>query len=82
MHNRQPTVILREFQRGEKVNAWICARRSTDHHHALEKIWIICNVCNFMRTLLFFGINKFCKNYFCNFLLKEMVFELIDDLHL
>ena len=23
-------VILREFQRGEKVNAWICAQRATD----------------------------------------------------
>ena len=32
------------------------------------KIWIICNNCNFMRTLLFLElINKFCKNYFCNF---------------
>ena len=36
-HNRQPTVILREFQRGEKVNAWICAPRSTDHDPALDK---------------------------------------------
>ena len=36
-HNRQPTVILRKFRRGEKVNAWICARRSTDHDHALDK---------------------------------------------
>ena len=30
VHGLQPTVILREFQRGEKVNAWICARRATD----------------------------------------------------
>ena len=34
---RQTTVILREFQRGEKVNAWICAPRSTDHDLALDK---------------------------------------------
>ena len=37
VHNRQPTVILREFQRGEKVNDWICAPRSTDHDPALDK---------------------------------------------
>ena len=37
VHNRQPTVILREFQRGEKVNAWICAPRSTDHDPTLDK---------------------------------------------
>ena len=36
-HNRQPTVILRELQRSEKVNAWICAPRSTDHDLALDK---------------------------------------------
>ena len=30
VHGGQPTVILREFQRGEKVNAWICAQRATD----------------------------------------------------
>ena len=23
-------MILREFQRGEKANAWICAQRATD----------------------------------------------------
>ena len=27
---RQPTVISREFQRDENVNAWICAQRATD----------------------------------------------------
>ena len=37
VHNRQPTVILREFLRGEKVNAWICAPRSTDNNLALDK---------------------------------------------
>ena len=37
VHRGQPTMILREFQRGEKVNAWICAPRSTDHDFALEK---------------------------------------------
>ena len=36
-HNRQRTVFLREFQRGEKVNAWICAPRSTDNDPALDK---------------------------------------------
>ena len=30
VHGGQPTVILREFQSGEKVNAWICAQRATD----------------------------------------------------
>ena len=30
VHGGQPTVILREFQRGEKVTAWICAQRATD----------------------------------------------------
>ena len=30
VHGGQPTVILREFQRGEKVNAWICAQRAAD----------------------------------------------------
>ena len=30
VHGGQPTVISREFQRGEDANAWICAQRATD----------------------------------------------------
>ena len=38
VHGGQPTVILREFQRGEKVNAWICAQRATDRD--LESVFV------------------------------------------
>ena len=31
LHGRQPTVILREPVARRKANAWICARRATDH---------------------------------------------------
>ena len=38
VHGGQPTVILRESQRGEKVNAWICAQRATDRD--LESVFV------------------------------------------
>ena len=38
VHGGQPTVISREFQRGENVNAWICAQRATDRD--LESVFV------------------------------------------
>ena len=45
------------------------------------KIWIICENCNFMRTLLFLELISSAK-IILHFVLTEMVFELINDLHL
>ena len=64
----------------KKVHAWKCAPRSTMILHSI-KIWIICNDCNFMRTLLFLELISSAK-IFLYFLLAEMVLELINDLHL
>ena len=38
VHGGQPTVILREFQRGEKVDAWICTCQATDRD--LESVFV------------------------------------------
>ena len=38
VHCGQPTEILREFQRGEKVNAWICTCQATDRD--LESVFV------------------------------------------
>ena len=66
----------------KKVSAWICALLTTDHDLASiipDKKRKPCNLRVFMRTLcFFFGINK-SRNFFCFFLLTEIVFELIDD---
>ena len=46
------------------------------------KIWIICNICNCMRTLLFLELISSAKIISVIFLLTEMVFDIINDLHL
>ena len=46
-------MILREFQRGEKVNAWICAPRSTDNDLALDAISVTSVIsCGFIAKKL------------------------------
>ena len=46
VHGGQPTVILR-VSASFSVNAWICARRSTDRDPANVIFNEIYNVCNF-----------------------------------
>ena len=59
VHGGQPTVILRVPFTSRKVNAWICAPRTTDHDPANVifnkncNICNVCNVCNFTRPYCF-----------------------------
>ena len=60
VHGGQPTVIFRvPAQSKRKVNAWICAPRTTDHDPAnvifnkICNICNVCNVCNFHADVLF-----------------------------
>ena len=57
VYNRQPTVILREFQRGENVNGHVHPGQPTMILHSI-KIFNICGVCNFYADLLFWNEYK------------------------
>ena len=50
-HNRQPTVNLRR----KSKSLDICTDAPPTMILHSKKIWIICNVCNFMRTLCFWN---------------------------
>ena len=56
-HNRQPTVILTEFQRGEKVNAWMCT--AVNHDPARVSIKSVISVTSVM--LCGFTVLEFIK---------------------
>ena len=73
-HNRQRTVFLREFQRGEKVNAWICAPRSTDNDLALDKN-LQCPVTSVIHADLLFleSIKSVIFVFWCGSIVLELI---------